>query len=58
LVLEIPALFSGHVYQCIFSRKKLKKRDHLINLGIDGRIILKWIARNGSILRIGIGRLL
>jgi len=26
--------------------ENLKKRDYLENLGVDGRIILRWILRN------------
>jgi hypothetical protein len=30
--------------KCIldFGREKLKERNHLADLGVDGRIILKW----------------
>jgi len=41
----------------------LRKRDHLEDLGVDGRIILKWIVRQWDVraytgskwLRIGTG---
>jgi hypothetical protein len=46
-----------------FGGGNLRERDHLEDLGVDGRIILRWIfrkwvsgARTGMIwLRIGIG---
>ena len=32
-------------YVCGFGGGNLKERDHLNALGIDGRIILKWILK-------------
>jgi len=33
---------TGEVHTMFWSRDP-RERDHLVNLGVDGRIILKWI---------------